>query len=496
MPPQEIETKLDLHPAVELPPLDAVIEGSTVTSEPAVTLKATYFDTDDLRLIRSGITVRHRPEEGTDPWQVKLPDDPLGEAISRAEIAFPGGSRRPPAAVRSLVTAATRGAELRPVARLVTRRQRVTISRDEAPIAEVADDEVTVFQGPRLLARFREVEVEAARRKVRRALVRALVDAGAEETGNQPKLVRALGPAATAPPDVAAGTQIGPDPGVAVVEVVRHALLSDLTRMIAHDPGTRLGEDPEELHQMRVATRRLRTTLRTYRPVLDSAWASGLREELRGLTAALGDVRDLDVLSARVARDVQRLPPEDRDAGERVRALLRDRRAAARATLMRVLDDRDYPNLLDRMVAAAQAPACPAPDAPAGPALAPIVARAWTQVAKAQARGDPLHDLRLRIKRLRYAADAVAPAFGAPATDLAAAAARSQDVLGVHQDAVIAVEAYRSLLPQVDTEMAHALGQLTAAALRRQRRAARRWAQEWPRLRRPSLRRFLDDTGA
>ena len=76
---------------------------------------------------------------------------------------------------------------------------------------------------------------------------------------------------------------------------------------LAHDPGTRLGTDPEELHQFRVATRRLRAFLRAGRELLDPAWAEPLREELRWLGGALGPVRDLDVLIERLAVEVETL---------------------------------------------------------------------------------------------------------------------------------------------------------------------------------------------
>ena len=491
-PPEESEVKLGLHPAVDLPALDGVVEGSEVEVRPEQTLTATYFDTEDLRLIRAGLTLRHRPEEGTDPWQVKVPVRADADGTTRLELAFPGAPRRPPAAARRMVVATSRGADLRAVARLVTvRRTTVVRDGDGEVLAEVADDEVTAYRASRLLARFREVEVEGARRKVRRALADHLVQAGASPTDGAPKLVRALGPDAAMPGDLELPPPSAPDPSVPVAEVVGRALLVDLARMVRHDPGTRLDLDIEQLHQMRVATRRLRTTLRTYGPVLDEAWARGLREDLRELAGVLGEVRDLDVLLDRVRRDVGGLDEVDGPAAERLVALLAEQRRAARDRLVRVMGHRDYPVLLERVRVAALSPMVLEPNAPAGPALAPLVTAAWDKVGKAARSEVHLHDVRLRIKRLRYAAEAVVPAFGAPATRLADAAGDAQDVLGGYQDADVAIAAYRDLLPDVDGEIAFVLGQLTQRARRRRRRAERAWPDAWARVRRPKLRRFL-----
>ena len=489
---EESEVKLDLHPAVELPPLEGVVEGAVVEAQPEQVLTATYFDTDDLRLIRAGVTLRHRPEEGTDPWQVKIPVRADADGTTRLELAFPGGSRRPPVEARRMVVARSRGADLRAVARLVTTR-RTTVLRDAdgTVLAEVADDEVTAYRGSRLLAKFREVEVEGGRRKVRRAIAAHLTAAGATATDGAPKLVRALGPDATMPDDLDLPPAGDPDPAVPVGEVVSRALLTDLARMVRHDPGTRLDLDIEQLHQMRVATRRLRTTLRTYGPVLDEAWATGLREDLRELAGVLGAVRDLDVLLERVRKDLRRIEEADAAAADRLLTLLDARRADARARLATVMDGRDYPDLLERVRLAALDPRCLDPTAPAGPTLAPLVTAAGGKVSKAATDGEHLHDVRLRIKRLRYAADAVLPAFGGPAATLSSAAADAQDVLGTYQDADVAIAAYRSLLPEVDVEVAFVLGRLTQRATRRRTRAERSWPAAWTILKRPRLRRFL-----
>ena len=158
----------------------------------------------------------------------------------------------------------------------------------------MVDDEVSVLQDRRLRARFREVEVElrnGADERLADEVVERLRAAGAGDPDPTSKLTRALGPRATAPPE------IDPDAGGSgMVDLVRRALARSVVRLLTHDPGVRLGEDPEAVHQARVATRRLRSDLRTFADVLDTAWSDPLRDELRTIGHALGDVRDLDVL--------------------------------------------------------------------------------------------------------------------------------------------------------------------------------------------------------
>ena len=482
----EHEVKLDLHPTVALGDPVSGIEGADVEHVDPLRLEATYFDTADLRLIRAGATVRYRPEADSEPWQVKHPvDDAETDGIVRDERAYAGSDEGPPAAVTSAVAALTRGAPLVPVATLVTERGRLRVHTGGELAVEVTDDNVEAHVDGRLVARFRELEVEGDHDRIRREVVDRLVAAGAVETGNRPKLVRALGPAAEAPPDLVVPEPTRPNPMQPVVDVVSRAMLVDLDRMVRFDPGTRVGEDIEALHQMRVATRRLRTTLRTHRSVLDRDWANTLREDLRPLAAALGEVRDLDVLIARVEADLAKLDPADAEAAPGLCALLDQRRGEAREALLALLDAPGYGGLLDRLLTAATAPHVLEPDAPAGPTLTPLVRQAWKRVrAAVRAHDDQLHDVRLHIKRLRYAADAVRPAVGAPAADLSKAAGRAQDVLGTWQDAVVAIEAFRTMRSEVDPDVAYLLGVLTARAARRRDRAARRWPAEWRRLRR------------
>ena len=141
-----------------MPSLEGLAEGTTpVPCEPE-RLSTTYLDTEDLRLARWGVSFRHRLGEG---WTVKLPTDDHGTLLARSEITFAGERKRPPPAAVDLVRAFIRSAELRPQTSLKTLRRRTELhDADGQLLADVVDDEVSVLEGRRIVARFRELEVE------------------------------------------------------------------------------------------------------------------------------------------------------------------------------------------------------------------------------------------------------------------------------------------------------------------------------------------------
>src|SRR5581483_4295957 len=391
----EREVKLAAWPGFYLPDLDGVVDGLQPAPLPALQLAATYYDTPDLRLTRAGLSLRHRVGDGKDAWTVKLPEGSEGPALVRRELHFPGGPAAVPKEAANLVRAHVRAETLAPVARLVTKRQRVEL-RDAAGAGavEIADDEVSVLDGRRLAARFREVEVEL------------LGDTSSSVLAALVTRLRAAGAGA-------------PDP-------VRAAIANGASRLMRHDPGVRLGDDPEDVHQARVATRRLRSDLRTFGRLLDAEWMGPLREELKWLGGAFGGVLD-----ERLRRHATQLPSDD---AKGVAALLRRLslgRDEHRAEMLADLDGDRYLRLLDALVDAAAAPRLlPEADAPAKEAAPELVRRPWSHLEKAvdaladDHSDDALHQVRIRAKRCRYAAEAVAPVVGKPATRLAQAVAQ------------------------------------------------------------------------
>ena len=237
-----------------------------------------------------------------------------------------------------------------------------------------------------------------------------------------------------------------------------------------------------------MATRRLRSDLRTFEQFVDAQWAADLRAELRWLGSELGAVRDIEVQRDRLRNHAQLLPPAEAEAARRVVRRLDADRAAARFDLVAALSQARYTQLRSRLAAAAARPAFTAAAlAPASDALAPVVRSQWKKVRRAVRKlGDnppdeALHSTRVRAKRCRYAAEACEPAFGKRAQRLARAMAKVQEVLGEHHDAVVAgawlvktahecspAEAYAiGMLAQIEREAAAAARAQFPAAWRR-----------------------------
>ncbi|HEV8627860.1 MAG TPA: CYTH and CHAD domain-containing protein [Acidimicrobiia bacterium] len=499
----EREVKLAAWGGFALPPLDDVAPDITVEPLKVKKLDATYYDTRDLRLARAGVSLRHRVGDDP-PWTVKLPEGDGGPVMTRREIPFEGPADAIPPEAERLVRAYTRGEELVPAARLKTERTRVGLSMNGTPVAEIADDEVSVYHGRRLASRFREVEVEVedeAPDGLLPAVVERLRDAGAGEPDNTPKVVRALGPRALEP---LPGTVVAVGPDSTIGEVVQAAVGNALGRIVAHDSGVRLGDDPEDVHQARVGTRRLRSDLRTFRPLLDPDWVAGLREEAGWHAGLLGEVRDTEVLMERLEHQADSLPKEDAAAVQPIVARLGREREAARERLLEGMDSPRYVALLDRLSEAAVQPQFASaedgagPGRPAADALPALVRRPWKRLARAVQElpevpaDEQLHAVRILAKHTRYAAEAAAGVIGKPATVFAKQIAAVQTVLGDHQDACVMEDWLRQAAPKTrSTREAMVIGQLIG--LQRAEAHVKRasWPDVWARASDPELRRWL-----
>ncbi len=436
--------------------------------QPTRVFVSTYHDTDDLVLARHGVTLRHRVEDGTGLWQLKLP-----RGADRAELEQPGPPAQPPLELSALLVGFLRGRELRRVARLRTRREVV-----RADGAEIVDDFVSVFEGQRVTKRFRELEVElvgGSDRTLRR-LERQLVDAGAEPRELRPKLYRALDlDVPRDSPQVPRGTP--------PLEALGVALDIQARRLLIHDPGVRLGSDPEDLHQLRVATRRLRAFLRGGRRLLDRTWSEPLRDEIGWLGKALGPARDLDVLIERLTSDVAALDG-GQDALAGLLRSLEDERAEARVVVVGALSSDRYLALLDRLEHVSEPPGS-GRETP----LRDVWGAEWRRARKAFARLDErsgdarLHDARIRVKRARYAAELAAHELGKRGTRFVEAAKELQDVLGEHQDAVVADERIRAWAAG-RSGTTDAIDHLRARERERRDAARAAWPAAWKSLRR------------
>jgi inorganic triphosphatase YgiF len=160
----EREVKLSAASGFRVPTLDDAVAGLHCGSPVELHFDATYFDAADIRLGRMGITLRHRSGEGgpRGRWTLKVPVDPdaTGSVIARHEIIKDAASQPPPADLVRVVRAVLRGAELIPVTRLQTTRRMVPLHVGDVHVGELCDDAVTVIDGRRVRARFRELEIE------------------------------------------------------------------------------------------------------------------------------------------------------------------------------------------------------------------------------------------------------------------------------------------------------------------------------------------------
>lgn len=283
------------------------------------------------------------------------------------------------------------------------------------------------------------------------------------------------------------------------VHQLRAGLDTRLRSLLAHDPGTRDGSDPEDLHKMRVAVRRMRAALKAARPMLDAAWADDLRAELGWLGRALGPVRDADVQLARLRDRAEAFDDEGRAAVEMLLAGLVAERDGARAELLAVLRSERYPALLQRLAAAVAEP-LPTAGTERPPTLITLTGQEYRKLRKAaervedtaarQAGGAPdeaLHALRIRAKRVRYTAELAATSGDKAVRKLVTATTALQDVLGEHQDACVARDRVVGLLDRlgdvVDFNVVFTAGRLVEREEDSRAAARQDWPAAWRRVR-------------
>ena len=227
----------------------------------------------------------------------------------------------------------------------------------------------------------------------------------------------------------------------------RAVATAELRRLLAawrvHEPGARLGEDPEELHQLRVAVRRIDATLGLFRQQLPPALVRA-RKSTKAVLRSLGAARDVDVQLSELRRYCAHLPEEERAAAEPLRALLERERERSRARMLRSLDAEPTRRWLETLSqATAERDGANGAD-PAMVVMPERVRRRFRKLRKSVRKLRPkssmedYHLVRRRAKQLRYATECGAPMFGKPADEMLRALRRLQDKLGAHQDAGMA----------------------------------------------------------
>jgi len=455
----EIEQKYEVPSGASLPSLEGLPQVAAVSDSKVETLSAEYYDTEDLRLLRERITLRRRAGGADEGWHLKLSDQTRQPGpTSHVELRLP--LRRPghpvPEELARLVRVHIRDARLRQVARIETRRRRTEL-RDAlgGSLAEILTDDVTAqtFGETTTLSRWSEIEIEltGGSEELMRAADGRLRNGGLLPAGHAAKLDRALA-AEPAPERVIRRLTRRSTSG----EVVLAYLGEQVARLKSLDPAVRRDE-PDAVHQMRVATRRLRSTLQTFPAVLPASATRQLRAELKWLGTVLGEARDIEVLTGYLRRGLASAPTEFviGPAQARIVAHYAPREAVARAAVLQVLDSRRYFAMLDELDRLLHQPPLTAAAAEPAQALGDAVARAYQRTRRRMrrarrapagpARDVALHETRKAAKRARYAAEATQQVFGRSARRFASGMKTVQSLLGDHQDAVNAQKAAREI---------------------------------------------------
>ncbi|WP_069885106.1 CYTH and CHAD domain-containing protein [Streptomyces luteocolor] len=520
---REIERKYEVGADRALPDLTGVAGVADVVDKGVVELDAVYWDTPDQRLAAASITLRRRTGGDDAGWHLKLPVS-LAEGV-RDEVRAPL-SATVPRVLAGLVRSRVREAELVPLVRLLSARDlRHLVDADGHLLAEVSVDGVRAERLTRdgRTAAWTEAEVELADDgdpalldKVEKKLKKA----GARRSASPSKLARALTETEPKPPKGQKAEKAAPEGATssgkkagkreAVAEAVRDAvgdapgtagdhvlayLRAQRDAIVSLDPAVRR-DLPDSVHQMRVATRRMRSAFRTYKKILDRTVTDPVGEELKWLAGELGVDRDQEVLTERFTARIAALPRTLLlgPVRGRLRIWTVARRTGSRRRTVAVLDGKRYLALLDTVDALLAAPPLlPAASAPAAQALPKAVLKDYDRLAArvehalelpaGQDRDLAMHDARKAAKRARYAGEAAVPALGRPAGRFAKRMKAVQTVLGEHQDSVVARDALRTLAVQAHLAGESAFtwgllyGQEEAAAADQERELPAVWAE-------------------
>jgi CHAD domain-containing protein len=519
-PPMEVELKFRMTDAATG---ERLLAGDELDGfhalEPAETSRVEdrYVDTPDGALTAAGYAGRLRTDEGGTLITLKglRRIDDGGAVHRREELEGPAVEGEPaimwPASgARDAVVRLAGDQPLTEIARLRQTRRKRRYGRDGA-VVEVSVDDVSVIAGGAVVERFAELEVElregdeAALEPLvdllneieelvpaqTSKLERALAALHREEPGPvtviapPPSPVPAMVPLAAAdattphaPPREGPRLSVGKTPGVVaddhLAEAGRKVLRFHLARMLAREAGTREGGDPEELHTMRVATRRQRAAWRVFGGSFDTERTRRHRRRLRAVAADLGGVRDLDVLIEEAEAYRSRLTSKEAAALEPLLGAWRARRDAARVLLVHELDSRRYAKWVEEYAAFVQA------EGAGSRAVGPVEphrvrdampSRIWAAYEAVRAY-EPvmrwadvttLHDLRIAAKWLRYTLEFVREALGPDSGAVIEKVVALQDHLGWLHDADVAAGLARAFL----VEHAGDLDELESAAIGR-----------------------------
>ncbi|MCU7725423.1 CYTH and CHAD domain-containing protein [Actinoplanes sp. KI2] len=432
----ETERKYDVPDGFVLPALAGTAGIRGAAAAKTHDLDATYFDTDELILMKNRRTLRRRSGGDDAGWHLKTP----GSGGSRTEHRLPlnGAGDQVPAELTGQVRAIIRRRPLKPIARLRTHRVETPLRDAEGhTLALIAQDSV-IAESEGRTQRWQEVEVELVDgdADLLAAVERCLLGAGATPAAGPSKVARALNGRLAASP--------APPPAPKTKNPVFRYAREQRDALTEYDPGVRQG-DPESVHKMRVATRRLRSSLKIFKRSFPGF--EGVGDELKWLADLLGQVRDGQVQRGKLLAAVEQAGPDFADAADRIREHLDYQVREGQAALGTALESERYLTLLDQVDRLASLAGKGEPDARGRARKSLRKADRLLDTAFADGVDAELHDARKAYKKARYAVEVFAPAAGKNGKALVKSLTDLQDVLGAHQDSVVARELLHELGP-------------------------------------------------
>lgn len=463
----EVEAKFAVGEHTPVPDLTVLPEVATVADTKKHNLSAIYYDTRDLRLTHAKVTLRRRTGGADDGWHLKLPGDE-GRLELSAELTEPvDGEFVVPEELRAQIRSIVRDYELMPIAQVDNNRTESLLADDSGqPVAEFCDDRVTAWSllpGGQQTS-WREWEIELSGRlagteegaAIISAATTRLISAGARKSASPSKLRAALGDSLEEAqlPDYLTPHDDPDSPAAAVV----NALKANRDKLVAYDPKVRRDEW-DSVHQMRVATRELRSHLQTFDGVLAGEQVEHILSELKVLAGMLGSARDAEVVEERFAwlidaDDSGLISEEDKN---HILGTINNEYQRAHRRIVLGLDSQRYLSLLKDLDQLLADPPVVEPteddeapqemDEVMGEHLDQAYAKLRKRHKKAvrnwdnpelslHEREEYFHDMRKAAKKLRYAAEAVSSATGLKTRRIYKACKQMQSVLGDFQDSV------------------------------------------------------------
>lgn len=490
--------------------------GFRLTPGPSLAHEDRYLDTDDWALYRAGIALRLRSGARGVHLEAKTLRSTSERALVRTEWSQEAPEGDPPwamlapghvAALLQPLAGLHVLERLRVRARLRNDRECFRWLRGDTPLGSLTVDHVNAMNGSdKPPVAFDEVEIEAEGCDLHEGAAAGLHTHSLEEarTAVEAALGVQANVASKLATALAAAGQRAPErderayavhPADRLTDVAHKTIARQFERMTWNEPGTRLGVDPERLHDMRVAVRRLRTALDLFESAIPDHPRREFAADLRWIGRAQGRVRDRDVALAQVAALAQDAPDLEAAAWRIFRHALELERAGARVRLIARLDSERYAAFLERARVWVAAPAPAGAEVPAGgsPAytVAPrLIAERMGSLAAAYEEAErlvdqpSLHAFRIAAKRARYAHEYFGETGGPRSSRRAKRLAQLQDFLGEHQDAVMLLQRlrkYAKSVPARDRELTlsvgSAMGHLERAARMRRSDLRRAWSE-------------------